>query len=134
MRLKSFFPGLLLKTILLLYSSFLLLSSCKYDKQSTIIGSWSTDSLPGRPKGFAEVKYTFTKDSIINTAIVHGHSNDTFRFAYKLKSSEDTLVLEAFHPVMQVSGNFKIYLFDHNSKMILTTPDNNSIELHKQEK
>lgn len=120
---------------LIYYTSLiLLLSSCKYDKQSVILGTWSTDSLPGRPKGFAEVSYTFTKDSIINTATVHSHPNDTFRFAYKVKSSMDTLILEAFHPVMQITGDFKIYLFDHNSKMILITPDNNLIELNKQEK
>lgn len=123
-----------LKIILLLICLILLLNSCKYDKQAAILGSWATDSLPGRQKGFAEIRYIFTKDSIINTATVHGYSNDTFRFAYKIKSNTDTLILEAFHPVMQISGDFKIYLFDHNSKMILITPDNNSIELKKEEK
>ncbi|MGB9695859.1 MAG: hypothetical protein ACP5P3_01780 [Ignavibacteria bacterium] len=134
MLLKNILLKRLLNIILLYISLVLLLSNCKYDRQSAILGTWFTDSLPGRSRGFAEIRYIFTKDSIINTATVHGHSNDTFRFAYKLKSSADTLILEAFHPVMQITGDFKIYLFDHNLKMSLITPDNNSIELSKQEK
>jgi len=131
---KNAFLKLPLKIIFAYIILLVVLNSCKYDRQSAILGTWFTDSLPGKQKGFTEVWYTFTKDSIINTALVHGYPNDTFRFAYKIKSSSDTLILEVFHPVMQITGDFKIYLFDHNSKMSLITPDNNFIELSKKEK
>jgi len=119
----------------ILLAVFVMCAGCSKEPGNKLIGVWKTDTIPGiAKKENPIVIYTFSKDSMINTAYVHGEAHDAYRFAYVIKqdakTESDTMILEATHPASNHKGDFRIFL--KGKKMLLTTPDNNSIELEKQ--
>ncbi|RPI17814.1 MAG: hypothetical protein EHM58_07700 [Ignavibacteriae bacterium] len=109
-------------------------SGCSKKSADKLMGKWQATEFEDTTFKSMDIKvgYEFTKDTIINTATVHGDSMPMLKIGYVIKDTTlgDTLVLEATHPQSQQKGMFKI-TFD-GSKMKLTDPGNTRMTLEKQ--
>jgi hypothetical protein len=118
--------------IVLIIAGFAL-SGCSKKNPDKLIGKWHSTEFEDTTFKSMDVKvgYEFTKDTIINTATVHGDSMPMMKIGYIVKDTTlgDTIVLEATHPQSQQKGMFKI-TFD-GGKMKMVDPGNMKMTLEK---
>lgn len=120
--------------IFLIIAGFSLSGCSKKKNPDKIIGKWQSVAFEDTTFKSMDIKvwYEFTKDTMINTATVHGDTMPVMKIGYIIKDTTlaDTMVLEATHPQTQQKGMFKITL--DGNKMNMVDPGNMKMTLEKQ--